>query len=293
MTHPVRLAALAFLVLMTAGPAGAQEPPPQRLEPTLIQRGDAQVPDTVFQDSLDARATRDRLQQILRQLPPAVGEVLRRDPSLLTRADYLSPYPTLVAFLQQHPEIARSPSFFLGSFEYFERDPRDRAEEVFAVVLGGFAAAAAFAAFLAVFVWLVGAIIEHRRWLRLSRVQAEVHTKVMDRLTSNEDLLAYIQTPAGRRFLESAPIAVDGAPRTHSAPVASILWSLQGGVVLIALGIGMWFLQGDVVEEVSQALYVIGVIAAALGAGFVVSALMAYAISSRLGLVVTPKIDHA
>ena len=139
------------------------------------------------------------------------------------------------------------------------------------------------------------AIIEHRRWLRLSRVQAEVHTKVMDRLTSNEDLLAYIQTPAGRRFLESAPIAVDGAPRTHSAPVVSILWSLQGGVVLIALGVGMWFLQmrGDVMQEVSQALYVIGVIAAALGAGFVVSAVLAYLLSSRLGLLTTPKVDHA
>jgi hypothetical protein len=285
MTLTVRFLTLACWVALAAAPLRAQAP--------QAQPAGAQVPVTVFQDSLDARATRERLQQILRQLPPAVGEVLTRDPSLMTRPDYLAPYPALVGFLQQHPEIVRNPSFFLGSFEYFERDPRDRAEEMFAVVLGGFAAAAALAAILAVFVWLVRAVIEHRRWLRLSRVQAEVHTKVMDRLTSNEDLLAYIQTPAGRRFLESAPIAVDGARRAHSAPVASILWSLQGGVVLIALGVGMWFLQGDVVQEVGEALYVIGVIAAALGSGFVVSALMAYAISSRLGLMAAPKTDHA
>jgi hypothetical protein len=292
MKHIALRAAVCGLLLVAA-PVGAQEP--QRLDPVLIQRGGDQPTNVFVADSLDARSTRDRLQQILRQLPPAVGEVLRRDPSLLNRADYLDPYPALVAFLQQHPEIARNPSFFLGSFEYFERDPRDRAGEVFAVVLGGFAAAVAVAALLSVFVWLVRAIIEHRRWLRLSRVQAEVHTKVMDRLTSNDDLLAYIQTPAGRRFLESAPIAVEGAPRTHGAPVGSILWSLQGGVVLIALGIGMWFLQqqGDVVPEVSQALYVIGVIAAALGSGFVVSAVLAYVISSRMGLVNGPKVDHA
>jgi hypothetical protein len=290
MTHTVRLAAAAFSVLIAAAPTHAQAPAEQPPASPGVQ-----APVTVFQESLDARATRDRLQQILRQLPPAVGEVLRRDPSLLTSGDYLAPYPVLVGFLRQHPEIARSPSFFLGSFEYFERDPRDRAGELFAVVLGGFAAALAIAAFLAVFVWVVRAIIEHRRWLRLSRVQAEVHTKVMDRLTSNEDLLAYIQTPAGRRFLESAPISIDGAPRTPSAPVASILWSLQGGVVLIALGIGMWFLQtqSNVVPEVAQALYVIGVIAGALGAGFVASALMAYVISTRMGLVSSPKPDHA
>ncbi len=289
MTHTIRLAAVALWLACAAAPVRAQAPAEQ---PPAAAPG----PVTVFPDTLDANATRERLQQILRQLPPAVGDVLQRDPSLLTDPDYLTPYPVLVAFLAQHPEISRNPSYFLGSFRYFERDPRARGEEMFAVVLGGFAAALAIAAVLSVFVWVVRAFIEHRRWLRLSRVQAEVHTKVMDRLTSNEDLLAYIQTPAGRRFLESAPIAVEGAPRTHNAPVASILWSLQGGVVLIALGIGMWFLQtqDSVVPEVAQALYVIGVIAGALGAGFVVSALMAYVISTRMGLVSSsPRPDHA
>ena len=55
--------------------------------------------------------TRMQLTQLLRQHPPAVGEVLQRDPSLLNRPDYLAPYPALVAFLQQHPEIARNPSY--------------------------------------------------------------------------------------------------------------------------------------------------------------------------------------
>jgi hypothetical protein len=291
MKHMVPLAAAAFSMLLASAPVRAQEP--QRLEPVLIQRGGGPPQVAVFQDSLDARATRDQLQQILRQLPPAVGEVLRRDPSLLTRADYLEPYPALTAYLQQHPEIARNPSFFLGSFEYFERDPRDRAAEMFVGVLAGTGAIAAGAALLSVFVWLVRAIIEHRRWLRVSRVQAEVHTKVMDRLASNEDLLAYIQTPAGSRFLDAAPLAVDGAPRRYGAPVTSMLWSLQGGVVLMALGAGMWFLQGRVMQEIAEGIYVIGVIAGSLGVGFVVSALMAYAISSRLGLVNTPKTDHA
>lgn len=275
--------AVAFCLVAVAG--AAQTPQPQPPAP--------QVPITVFQDSADARATRQRLQQLLRQLPPSVGEVLGRDPSLATRPDYLAPYPTLVAFLQQHPEIARNPGFFFGDFTYNEPQPREVALEMFQTVLGGFAAMTVGAAFLGVFVWLVRAVIDHRRWLRLSRIQAEVHTKVMDRLSSNDELMAYVQSPAGRRFLESAPIGVDGPPRPQSAPVTSILWSLQGGVVLLALGVGMRFVQGRVIEEVGEGFFIIGVIAAALGTGFIISALMAYVISSRLGLVGRSREDHA
>ena len=65
--------------------------------------------------------TREQLQEILRQYPPAVGEVLRRDTSLLARPDYIAPYPQLVAFLQQHPEVTRNPSFFFGGYDYYER----------------------------------------------------------------------------------------------------------------------------------------------------------------------------
>lgn len=34
---------------------------------------------------------------------------------------------------------------------------------------------------------------DYRRWVRQSRVQTEVHTKILDRMQSNEELLAYIQ----------------------------------------------------------------------------------------------------
>ncbi len=104
------------------------------------------------------------------------------------------------------------------------------------MILAGTGVAAGVSAFLGVFVWVIRSIIDHRRWLRLSRVQAEVHTKLLDRLTTNEDLLSYIQSPAGRRFLESAPITMDSEPRATTAPISRIIWSLQAGLVLAALG---------------------------------------------------------
>ena len=99
--------------------------------------------------------------------------------------------------------------------------------------------------------WLIRTFIDYRRWLRLTRIQTDAHTKLLDRLTSNEDLMAYIQSPSGRRFLESAPIALDGGgSKPVSAPVSRILMSLQAGVVLVAGGFGFIFASGRALEDV-------------------------------------------
>ena len=82
-------------------------------------------------------------------------------------------------------------------------------------------------------------------------------------------LLAYIQSPAGRRFLESTPITLDGESRPTGAPFGRILWSLQAGIVLLALGIGFWFVQNDVMPEIAEGFHILAVIAVALGAGFI------------------------
>jgi len=275
---------LLVLALTSAGLTAQERPVPPAPAPQ-------QIP--VFQETADARATRVQLQQILRQHPPAVGEVLQRDPSLLTRADYLSPYPLLWAFLQKHPEIPRNPSFFLGNFEYYEPRPQDRSLEMFQIILAGTGVAAGVSALLGVFVWLVRSIIDHRRWLRLSRVQADVHTKLLDRLTTNEDLLSYIQSPAGRRFLESAPITMEQEPRTTAAPVSRIIWSLQAGLVLAALGGGFWLVQQNVSPEAAEGFFIIGVLAMSLGVGFTASAVLAYVVSARFGLVPKPKSTEA
>ena len=65
------------------------------------------------------------------------------------------------------------------------------------MLLGGLAGFLVMSALISVLVWLVRAVIQHRRWLKSSQVQADVHSKLMDRMTTNEELLAYIQSPAG------------------------------------------------------------------------------------------------
>ena len=69
------------------------------------------------------------------------------------------------------------------------------------------------------------------------------------------------------------------------APLGRILWSVQGGVVLIAAGIGLWVVSGRVGDDAAQPLHALGVIGIALGIGFVVSAIISFVISHRLGLI--------
>ncbi|MEO8683018.1 MAG: hypothetical protein ABI665_28490 [Vicinamibacterales bacterium] len=291
------LAALFAAVMPLTSAAVLAQPRPA--PPAPAQPPAAPVPPPVYQVTTDANTTREQLQELLRQYPPVVGEVLRRDPSLLDRPDYIAPYPQLVGFLQQHPEISRNPSFFFGGYEYYERrQPSSPEIEALGGLLGGMAVFLGVGAAIGVLTWLVRAVIQHRRWLRLSKVQSDIHTKLMDRMTTNEELLAYIQSPAGRRFLESAPIQPESDSPRQGAPVGPIIWSMMAGVVFATVGIGFRFAARSVTNEAQQAFTVVGVIILALGAGFIISSVMAYLVSSRLGLFPQPanpntSTDHA
>jgi len=275
-----------------AGPAGAQTPPraPQAAQApqppqVRIERG-APLSDSqrAYLDQQNAFSTQQDLWRVMRQYPPAVGEIIQRDPSLLTKPEYMSAYPALIAFLEQHPEVTRNPGFYFGTYQYRERSSREDAVEMMQIILGGLAGGTVLIAILSVFVWLVKTLVDHRRWLRTSKVQVEMHGKLVDRLTTNEDLLAYAQSPAGSRFLESTPIALDADTRT-TAPVSRIIWSMQAGIVLMALGGGLWFVQSNAIEEVRQAILVIQSIAGSVGVGLLVSAVAAYLVSGRLGIL--------
>ncbi len=276
----------ALCVAQTATAAQRQPAPtPERVPPTLISR-DAQAPTgAVVPLSSDARETKNEMERLLEQYPPSLNRVLRLDPTLLTNADYLRPYPHLAAFLAQHPEIAHNPGFFLGNEgNFFREDPKDRAFNMWRDAMQGFFIATIFVVIAGALAWLIKTVIEHRRWSRMSKVQTDVHYKLLDRFNSNEDLLAYMQTPAGRRFFESGPMPVE-TPRSLGAPLARILWSAQAGAVLTLAGIGVEIVAANAIEDVGQPLSAIGVVVLAVGIGFVVSAVTAYVLSKRLGLL--------
>lgn len=244
---------------------------------------------TTFVSDTDSHETRSAFNEILRRYPTEVARVLKLDPSLMNNQSYLANYPALAAFLAQHPEVAHSPAFYLGSLPSSDEGRGiSSSERVWRSTMEELSIFAAFGLVIGVLTWLVRTIIDHRRWSRVSKVQADVHNKLMDRFTANEDLLAYIQTPAGKRFLESAPLALDAGPRAVSAPIGRILWSVQVGLVMAAAGFGLQYVSGSIDKDVSQPLLAMGILAVSIGAGFVLSAIVSFVLSKKLGLWETP-----
>jgi hypothetical protein len=237
---------------------------------------------------VDADEMRRALEAVLKQYPPSLPRILKLDPTLLTNEAYLQPYPQLAAFVKEHPEVAHNPAYYFEGYgengSYYRETTQDRAVNMWKSTIEGFTIGGVMLGMATGVLWLIKTLVEHRRWARLSKIQTEVHNKVLDRMQSNEDLLAYIQTPAGRRFLESAPIPIE-SPRAIGAPIGRILWSAQAGAVLTVLGIGIEIVSSTAVEDVAPPLAAMGAVVIALGVGFLVSAALAYFLTRRFGLM--------
>lgn len=288
-----RLAATALMILIVGGVVARGQAPRQG-----ARQGSSESPDmaALERDTPMAAETREQLYVILDKYPPALGRVLKLDSSLLSNSDYLAPYPALASFLAAHPEVAHNPAYFLERVPGPEApagptDARSEAMRMWRELSEGVGVFVIILTITLSLMWLIRTLLDWRRWTRLARVQADVHAKLLDRFTANEDLLAYIQTPAGRRFLESGPVLAESGPRPLGAPVSRILWSFQVGVVLTIAGLGLLIVSGRVLPEVGQGIAVLGVLAIALGLGFVLSGVAAWIISRRMGLfdAIVPK----
>jgi hypothetical protein len=289
LNRPAAAAIVTLTCLSLVTPASAAQRRPASATAAAPQEATA----SPRADGATAEETRRDLENLLRQYPPALPRILRLDPSLVGNPAYLEPYPALATFLAQHPEIGHNPGYFFAEYDSNSGDPRyrqtaqERAVNMWREAIQGLTIGTVLLAIGSGVIWLIKTLIDYRRWSRLSKIQTDVHNKLLDRFTSNEDLLAYIQTPAGKRFLESAPIAVE-SPRSIGAPLGRILWSAQAGAVLTVLGIGIEVVSSNALEEIAPPLAAFGAVVIALGVGFLVSAVLAYILTRRFGLLNDP-----
>lgn len=289
---------LVVTLLLPAAVSEARQPqpgkqaipvPPQRPQPPA---GAPQTSPGFMLEQTDARETREKLNELFRQYPPSVREVLRIDPTLMYRADYINNYPMLAAYLEQHPEIAHNPGFFVGEYRYEEQNNNPRIEMVRAMRNGiEFLGVALIVMTITVgIIFLVRTVVEHWRWQRAIKAQNDLNTKLIDRFANSEDLLAYLQSPQGKLLTET-PAIPQAASRAMGAPLSRIFWSMQSGIVLGALGGGLMVVSGSASgdsPELATFLNGVGIVVLMIGVGFAVSAGVSYLLSQRLGLVQPP-----
>ncbi|HEV2135841.1 MAG TPA: hypothetical protein VGR47_16505 [Terracidiphilus sp.] len=261
--------------------------------------GQAQATNDTVPDETQAVEIQKQLMQLLRT-SPTLTSVVARDPSLLADQAYVTKNnPELEQFLEAHPDVARNPEFYLFS-HLPGRGPRDAALERMiwpemapprpdrqdmGDILGPIAALLAFACFLVALFWVIRLFVESRRWNRSFKLQSEVHSRLIDKFSSSQELAAYMQTEAGRRFLEATPISTEAAmgQRMPNA-VARVLTPVQVGVVMVLLGIGLLLLR-NAGPETGVPMLVLGTVILMPGIGFILSAGIAWVLAGRLGLM--------
>lgn len=286
-----RFVKVTLAIALIAGPLAAQSRPvPQAARSTPAQ--------TVASDR-ELGEIQGQLLKLLR-LSPKMTTVIARDPSLLSNQQYVTQNnPELAAFLLSHPEIARNPDFYLftnlgphegRTEEALERKvwpelPRPEGSSQMWISPGDVVPFLVFVCILGALIWLIRVLLENRRWSRIFKLQSDVHGKLIEKFGTNQELLTYMDTDAGKRFLEAAPIPIDFKNgQAFPSPVARVLTSLQIGIVLSLLGAGFLFIRYHLTQGTVQ-LLAFGTLILLLGIGFIISAGVTWVLGKHLGLM--------
>jgi hypothetical protein len=130
-------------------------------------------------------------------------------------------------------------------------------------------------------------ILEGIRSRQQARLTSEFHQKLLDRVGSAQELSELLNSEGGARLL--ATMSPSGARQTGGVPFR-ILRALQAGLVLLALGIGLFIFAGSraLSLEGADVVTMIATIATALGVGLLASAAASYVLSRRMGLLREP-----
>jgi hypothetical protein len=276
------------------GSAFAQTPAagPQRHPPVVAS---SKPPSE--QEVADAQ---QQLLQLLR-LSPTLTTVVAHDPSLLADQQYVQRNnPELAQFLVEHPDVAQNPDFYLFSNLNPHDARRDRALQravwpEFAVperepstsvmIVDKAGPALGFVAFFFSTAWVIRLFVDSRRWTRAFRLQSDVHAKLIDKFTNSQELAAYMETEAGKKFLEGVPVqtGLDASQRMPNA-VARILTPMQIGVVMALLGAGLLALR-HAGPDTYEPMLVLGMIVLMPGVGFILSAGATWVLARRLGML--------
>jgi hypothetical protein len=130
-------------------------------------------------------------------------------------------------------------------------------------------------------IWIIFSSI--RRY-KTAKLQAELQTKLLEKFGSGQELLAYVQSDAGKRFLESLTME-------QRTPYGRILGAAQVSVILVLLSFAFLFLRSRVLGA-EEGFLVFGAITLCLGFGFGLSAALSYYMSKSFGLLTESPEHH-
>lgn len=129
-----------------------------------------------------------------------------------------------------------------------------------------------------VFGWIVWVIAVNIRRSHSSKHLTEIHSRLLDRFSGSQELIAFLEGESGRRYFE----ALESEVRD---PLNRILNGIQLGILLVLLGVSLVAIRASQSDEMARnALLIIGIPAIALGIGFLISTVISHRLSKSWGI---------
>lgn len=118
------------------------------------------------------------------------------------------------------------------------------------------------------------------RWRRL-RVSTDFQSKLLDRIGSAREFGEFLNTEGGGRFLDVLSTEKGGSAHTR------ILRAVQTGIVLTMLGGALFVFvkAASLPYPVPENLQFLATVTTAIGAGLLLSSVVSYRLSRKLGLI--------
>lgn len=131
--------------------------------------------------------------------------------------------------------------------------------------------------------WVIGKIIGAYRHRAELKAQSDLHNRLLEKFGSAEEFTAYLQSADGRVFFEN--LAVESA-----SPLSKIINSIRVGTILTTLGVGFLILTKTArTDDAADALFIVCIVAGALGVGFLISSAISYRLAKTWGIIAVDK----
>jgi hypothetical protein len=125
-------------------------------------------------------------------------------------------------------------------------------------------------------VWTIAVNIRRSRW---GKQVAELHGKLLDRFAGSQELIAFLEGEAGRKYFESLAFDLKDS-------VSRILNGIQLGIALASVGVALLLVRTALDDpNTRKALLIIGTPITALGIGFLISAAISHRLCKAWGLL--------
>jgi hypothetical protein len=137
-----------------------------------------------------------------------------------------------------------------------------------------------------VFAFVVWTIATNARRAKVAQIVADLHGKVLEKCSGSSELMGYVQSDSGRRFLELAATS-------HANPAGRVLNAVQAGLILSLIG-GASILVSNFHHDldVRESFVTLGALVLAGGLGFLISAGVSYLMCKSWGLLQPGESSH-